>query len=252
MKKITAIFLTLFISLFSLFSCGEGADGEKLGTGWSPYAENRDVSDRRVHYVEMCVEDYGKVIILLDETTAPITVRNFLTLVEDGFYDGLYFHRIVKNFMIQGGDPKGNGTGDSGKNIKGEFSDNGYDNDISHFRGVISMARGEEADSASCQFFICNADARASLDGSYAAFGYVIMGMSVIDEITENVFPKTLLAEYYNNFSYDPYYGVPYHYLWSYYGNGAIEKNRDKPVIKYIKVLKDYTPDFDYTKGNND
>lgn len=247
MKKITAIFLTLVISLFSLFSCGDGSD-EKLGTGWSPYAENRDISDRSIHYVEMCVEDYGRVIILLDETTAPITVRNFLTLVEDGFYDGLYFHRIIKDFMIQGGDPKGNGTGDAGKNIKGEFSDNGYDNDILHYRGVISMARGEEADSASCQFFICNADARESLDGSYAAFGYVIMGMSVIDEITEKVFPKTYLAEYYGDYNYHPYYGVPYHYLWNYYGNGAIDKDKDKPVIKYIKVLKDYTPDFDYTK----
>jgi len=101
------------------------------------------------------------------------------------------------------------------------------------------MARSNAPDSASSQFFICNADARDSLDGNYAAFGYVIMGMSVVDEITEDVFPKTAMAEY---------YGTPYHQYWAYYGNGAVENDKDKPVIKYIKVLENYEPDFDYNK----
>lgn len=232
-KKLLALVLILSLSLGVLTSCGE-----KLGTGYCDYAKTRDVSRRDVTYVEMCVEDYGKVIILLDATTAPITVANFVELVNQGFYDGLTFHRIIKDFMIQGGDPEANGTGGAEKDIKGEFSANGHYNDIRHYRGVISMAReGGNMDSASSQFFICNADSRSSLDGQYAAFGYVIMGMSVIDEITEDVFPKTLYAEY---------YGTYYHQIWQAYGNGTIEKKEDQPVIKYIKVLEDYEPNFDY------
>lgn len=244
-KKMIALILALATMLTCLISCG---GEEKLGTGWSPYAETRDVSGRDIHYVELSVKDFGRAIILLDATTAPQTVENFLTLVKDGFYDGLTFHRVIKDFMIQGGDPKGDGSGDSGKLIKGEFSENGFFNDIQHYPGVISMARGEGMDSASCQFFICNADARESLDGKYAAFGYVIMGMSVIEKITEKVFPKTAFYDYYGNYNYHPGYGISYHYLWSYYGNGAIEEKDDKPVIEYIKVLENYVPDFDYLK----
>ena len=135
--------------------------------------------------------DNGGIIELeLYPDAAPKTVANFTKLVSEGFYDGLTFHRVIDGFMIQGGDPEANGTGDYKDNngdkvtIKGEFSSNGYDNDIKHIRGVISMARGNDKDSASCQFFICNADASASLDGKYAAFGYVIDGMSVVDHIT--------------------------------------------------------------------
>lgn len=234
LRRIIAMLLVTALSIVSLASCGE-----KLGTGWSEYAAARSTEGRDISYVEMCVEDYGKMIILLDATTAPITVANFLKLVKEGFYDGLTFHRIIKDFMIQGGDPDGDGTGGSAETIIGEFSSNGYANDIKHYRGVISMARSNEPDSASSQFFICNADARDSLDGNYAAFGYVIMGMSVVDEITEEVFPKTAMAEY---------YGTPYHQYWAYYGNGAVENDKDKPVIKYIKVLENYEPDFDYTK----
>lgn len=233
MKKIIGLLLVLALMLPCLVSCGE-----KLGTGYSDYAVSRDIEGRDVHYVEICVEHYGKMIVLLDKTTAPITVENFLTLVNDGFYDGLYFHRIIRDFMIQGGDPDGDGTGGSKNKIKGEFSSNGYYNDIRHKRGVISMARSNDPDSASSQFFICNADA-SSLDGSYAAFGYVIMGMSVVDEITEDVFPKTAYADF---------YGTSYHAYWQAYGNGAIEKNSDKPVIDYIKELKNYTPKFDYSE----
>ena len=127
--------------------------------------------------------DNGKQIrIELDPEAAPITVANFEKLVREGFYDGLTFHRIIPGFMIQGGDPNGNGTGGSKENIKGEFASNGVNNPISHVRGVISMARAQDPDSASSQFFIMHADAKY-LDGQYAAFGHVVDGMDVVDEI---------------------------------------------------------------------
>ena len=191
-------------------------------------------------YVEMSIKNYGKVVLCLDPNEAPKTVANFVSLVEDGFYDGLTFHRIIKDFMIQGGDPDGNGTGGSEKTIFGEFSSNGHKNNISHKRGVISMARSDDPNSASSQFFICNADASESLDGNYAAFGYVVEGMSVIDEITDNVFPKTAYADYYDNWEIDLQYGTYKHYVWSYFGNGTVENNSDKPVIEYAKVLSSW------------
>lgn len=135
--------------------------------------------------VEIIIKDYGTIQVELDRENAPITVENFLNLIEDKFYDNLTFHRIIKGFMIQGGDPKGNGTGGSKKTIKGEFSANGIDNKLSHVRGVISMARSEEYDSASSQFFIMHED-NLGLDGNYAAFGKVISGMEVVDKIAEN------------------------------------------------------------------
>ena len=242
MKKLLAALLLLSI-LLTFVSCGEE---EKMGTGACEYAETRDVTGRDIKYVEICFEGFGKCVVLLDATTAPITVNNFVSLAEQGFYDGLTMHRIIKDFMIQGGDPDGDGTGgnkdaDGNKiEIEGEFSDNGHKNDISHKKGVISMARGSSYDSASSQFFICNADASGSLDGSYAAFGYVVEGLSVIDDITEEVFPKTAYADYYGDFSIDPTYQTYKHYVWNYLGNGAVENESDKPVIKYIKVLEDY------------
>ena len=125
----------------------------------------------------------GKVIKLeLDETAAPKTVANFNKLVSEGFYDGLSFHRIIPGFMIQGGDPVGNGTGGSKENIVGEFASNGLNNPIKHVRGVISMARAMDPNSASSQFFIMHADA-PHLDGNYAAFGHVVEGLEVVDEI---------------------------------------------------------------------
>ena len=125
----------------------------------------------------------GKVIKLeLDETAAPKTVANFNKLVSEGFYDGLSFHRIIPGFMIQGGDPVGNGTGGSKENIVGEFASNGVNNPIKHTRGVISMARSMNPNSASSQFFIMHADA-PHLDGNYAAFGHVVEGLEVVDEI---------------------------------------------------------------------
>lgn len=128
------------------------------------------------------MEKGGRIEIEVDEKSAPVTAKNFLDLCRDGFYDGLTFHRIIPGFMIQGGDPNGNGTGGSGKNIRGEFAMNGYRNPIKHERGVISMARSMMPNSASSQFFIMHADA-PHLDGQYAAFGRVVSGMEVVDEI---------------------------------------------------------------------
>lgn len=137
-------------------------------------------------YVKLTVKHYGDVIIRLRSDIAPITVANFQKLVGDGFYNGLTFHRIMKGFMIQGGDPKGDGTGGSSTTIKGEFKINGVQNDLSHITGVISMARRAlPYDSATSQFFICNADASSRLDGSYAAFGYVVAGLDVILTVSE-------------------------------------------------------------------
>ena len=132
--------------------------------------------------VEMEIQDFGTVKLELYPDIAPITVANFVKLAGEGFYDGLTFHRIYPGFMIQGGDPKGNGTGGSSETIKGEFSANGVDNTLSHKRGVISMARSQSYDSASSQFFIMHADS-PFLDGQYAAFGKVTDGMDVIDAV---------------------------------------------------------------------
>ena len=163
---------------------------ELTPSGSCDYADSRDVTGRDITYVEIKVKGYGIITVLLDATTAPITVANFLSLVEAGFYDGLTFHRVMSNFMIQGGDPKGDGTGGSGTEIKGEMNENGWVNDILHKRGVISMARRSDSmDSATSQFFITNVDAHASLDGKYAAFGYVVCGMNIIDEITNLSLP---------------------------------------------------------------
>ena len=134
------------------------------------------------------VEDYGTITVKLDGKTAPITVQNFVDLAKSGFYDGLTFHRIIKGFMIQGGDPNGNGTGGSDKTIKGEFKENGVKNSIKHKRGVISMARSSDYDSASSQFFIMQED-NDSLDGQYAAFGHVVKGMKVVDKICDQADP---------------------------------------------------------------
>lgn len=137
------------------------------------------------HHVKINVKDYGTISVELDPTYAPITVENFLTLAESGFYDGLTFHRIIDGFMIQGGDPLGTGLGGSDTTIKGEFSSNGVENPLSHTRGAISMARSQDKDSASSQFFIVHQDS-PHLDGDYAVFGYVTDGMDVVDKICED------------------------------------------------------------------
>lgn len=171
MKKLISLVLCA-VMLFAFSACSDenngttGADGEKV-------------------MIEMEIEKFGTVKLELYPDIAPITVENFVNLANEGFYDGLTFHRIYPGFMIQGGDPDGNGTGGSGKNIKGEFALNGVNNTLSHTRGIISMARGSQSyDSASSQFFICHEDA-TFLDGQYAAFGKVVEGMDVVDAITE-------------------------------------------------------------------
>lgn len=140
------------------------------------------------HHATIEVEDYGTIKLELEADVAPVTVANFAKLVGDGFYNGLTFHRIISGFMVQGGDPNGNGTGGSSEKIVGEFSENGHPNSISHVRGTISMARSQAYNSASSQFFIMQADT-PSLDGQYAAFGHVTEGMDVVDAMCEAVRP---------------------------------------------------------------
>lgn len=173
-KKIIAI---LSAAILTLTFCGcskrQSEFDSDTGSGYG------------THHAVITVKDYGDIKLVLDGDTAPITVKNFVELAKSGFYDGLSFHRIIKGFMIQGGDPKGDGTGGSDKTIRGEFSKNGVENNISHKRGVISMARSQDNNSASSQFFIMHEDGDY-LDGSYAAFGHVTEGMDVVDKIAQN------------------------------------------------------------------
>ena len=159
---------------------------------------------------EINIKDYGVIKLELDADSAPITVTNFVNLVNDKFYDGLTFHRIIDGFMIQGGDPLGNGTGGSKKTIKGEFKNNGVENNISHTRGTISMARSQANDSASSQFFIVQSDS-TFLDGSYAGFGHVTSGMEIVDKICKD----TKIED----------------------DNGTVKKE-NQPVIESIKITK--------------
>lgn len=157
------------------------------------------------------IKDYGEIKLELDADIAPITVTNFIKLVNEKFYDGLTFHRVIDGFMIQGGDPDGDGTGGSKETIKGEFSSNGVTNNLSHERGVISMARSNDMDSASSQFFIMHED-NINLDGKYAAFGKVTSGIEVVDKVVDAV------SEYGDD-------------------NGMLP-TENQPVIEYIKVIE--------------
>ena len=168
MKRILS-FLGLILSLSLLLSaCGQTTDTDGLP-----------------NKIIIKVQEFGEIYAELYPEEAPITVANFKKLVNEQYYDGLTFHRIISGFMIQGGDPKGNGTGGSDTTIKGEFSENGVENNISHVRGTISMARANDPDSASSQFFIVHEDS-TFLDGQYATFGHVTDGMDVVDAICEN------------------------------------------------------------------
>lgn len=171
--------------------------------------ENSGESLSGKHHAEIEVKDYGTIKVELDADVAPISTTNFLNLAKSGFYDGLTFHRIISGFMIQGGDPNGDGTGGSEETIKGEFASNGVENSISHTRGVISMARSNDPDSASSQFFIMHADS-PHLDGDYAAFGHVTEGIEIVDQICDKVQPVD--------------------------GNGTVEKE-NQPVITTVKVV---------------
>ena len=200
MKKIICILFVTLFALTTLSACGKDtADGKTTVK-----------SSAGKHHVEIKVKDYGTIAVELDGKVAPITVANFMTLAQEGFYDGLTFHRIIKGFMIQGGDPSCNGTGGSGKNIKGEFSANGVANPLSNTRGAIAMARqGGDNNSATSQFFIVHQDS-PHLDGEYAVFGYVTSGMEIVDKICDD----TKVQD----------------------GNGTVLA-ADQPVIESVKVI---------------
>ncbi|MBM6382904.1 peptidylprolyl isomerase [Paenibacillus illinoisensis] len=173
-KKTTAASLIMALLLIVISGCGRPSSSATEPVPAPPEGQNP------VATIEM--QDGQKIVIELYPEIAPNTVYNFISLANQGFYDGLIFHRVIPGFMIQGGDPNGNGSGGPGYAIKGEFTSNGHKNHLNHTRGVISMARGDNLDSAGSQFFIMLADAD-HLDNAYASFGKVTEGMDVVDGI---------------------------------------------------------------------
>ena len=173
-NKTLSLLITLTMIL-TLSACGSNKpESPDIDYNPEPYG---------IHHAVITVENYGEIHLELDGDIAPVTVKNFVELAKSGFYDGLTFHRIIEGFMIQGGDPEGTGQGGSKEEIIGEFKSNGIENNISHERGVISMARlGNDPNSASSQFFIMHRTS-THLDGDYAAFGHVTEGMMVVDKI---------------------------------------------------------------------
>jgi peptidyl-prolyl cis-trans isomerase B (cyclophilin B) len=198
--KIKSIFLIIAM-LVILTACGGKTDAADT---YTPPALDSDTT----YYADIDIKDYGLVTVQLNQEAAPVSAANFVKLAEEGFYDGLTFHRIIADFMIQGGDPEGNGTGGSEGKIVGEFKKNGYDNELSHTRGAISMARSNDKNSASSQFFIVHQD-NDQLDGKYAVFGYVINGIEVVDDICATVEPMN---------------------------NNGVVAPEDKPIINSIKI----------------
>ena len=184
MKKILLAFITI-VTLFSLTGCG--VEEELLGISYDIDGNEAtlDQYDTENPVVAMYIENYGSIVMELYPDVAPNTVNNFISLVKSGFYDDNTFHRLVNDFVLQGGDPNGNGTGGPGYTIKGEFSENGFENDLKHEKWVVSMARSQDYDSAGSQFFIMLGDAE-NLDGEYAAFGRVIDGKDNINRIGRN------------------------------------------------------------------
>ena len=206
-KTALALIVSIVASLF-LVGCSKGED-------YCTYYIDREVAPEYAVYIEIKVEDYDvPIILLLDEYNAPKTVKNFVSLVEKGFYDGLTFHRIIEDFMIQGGDDSHLPKDEQASTIPGEFLSNGIWNDIEHKRGVISMARATDRNSASSGFFICDADS-PHLDGEYASFGYVLSGLHTVDAIVRKT--RRFTGE-----------------------NGQIADKSRQPVIEYIKILEDY------------
>ncbi len=186
-KRKTVFLAVMLVMILTLCACGKTQTAQSAQPA-AKSAKEAVEPFTKVRHAEITVKDYGTIKLELDEGTAPITVENFIKLAKDGFYDGLTFHRIMDGFMIQGGDPLGNGTGGSKDKIKGEFTSNGVNNPISHVKGVISMARANDPNSASSQFFITVADS-TFLDGSYAAFGRVTEGQEVVDRIAKDAKP---------------------------------------------------------------
>jgi peptidyl-prolyl cis-trans isomerase B (cyclophilin B) len=192
-KHIRTILVALMtLSLIMLTGCGGGDSSEQAEAPEETAQAETELQKAGepigIHHAEIEIEGYGTVSVELDGDEAPVTVDNFMKLANDGFYDGLTFHRIIDGFMIQGGDPNGDGTGGADANIIGEFAANGYENNIAHTKGVISMARAQDPDSASSQFFIMVEDA-PHLDGQYAAFGHVTEGQDIVDKIAADAQP---------------------------------------------------------------
>lgn len=199
MKRLISIILMAALLSLCLTGCGDTRENADKSTAKTTkkesFAEKKDAGTSNSqyltgkHHAEIVIAEYGKLELELDADVAPITVTNFVNLAKKGFYNGLTFHRIMSGFMIQGGDPNGDGTGGSEETIKGEFKSNGIENTMSHKRGAISMARTQnDPDSASSQFFIVQADSDF-LDGDYAAFGKVTAGMDIVDKICQSVQP---------------------------------------------------------------
>ena len=210
MKRFFTIFASLMAFVMVFSGCGKAQDtGSGSGRANPDYNFEDGKSLTGLHYVEMAVEGYGTIIMEIDADAAPISATNFLKLANSGFYDGLTFHRIISGFMAQGGDGSATDRAAEAETITGEFALNGYDNPISHTRGVVSMARAQDYNSASSQFFIMHAD-YTGLDGAYAAFGRVIEGMDVVDGMCKDADPNAY--------------------------NGMLEKG-DQPVISYVKLL---------------
>lgn len=165
----------------------QGETGDQDKTEGLDETSEQEVQGKQI-YADIVIKDYGTITISLDAEAAPETVENFISLAESGFYDGLTFHRIIEGFMMQGGDPNGDGMGGSGTTITGEFSANGHENNLSHTRGTVSMARAKAYNSASSQFFIVHEDS-TYLDGEYAAFGQVVSGIEIVDQICADAKP---------------------------------------------------------------
>lgn len=193
-KKLYAVALLVCVTLLWGTGCSEErpAESPEQSSGQEASRPEEDPAAEdaaEASYTAVIeVDGYGAITVELDASAAPVTVENFVSLAREGFYDGLTFHRIKEGFMIQGGDPNGDGTGGSGQTIRGEFRENGVENNLSHTRGAISMARAQDYDSASSQFFIVHEDS-TFLDGGYAAFGYVTEGMEVVDAICADAEP---------------------------------------------------------------
>lgn len=187
-KSILLVMLMAMISMAMLTACGGSEEPDDFSDMENTVEAKEKAPGIGVHHAEIEIKDYGTIKVELDGDEAPLTVQNFMDLANSGFYDGLTLHRLIDGFMIQGGDPSGNGTGGSDKTITGEFASNGIENNISHKKGIISMARSQDPDSASSQFFITVADSEF-LDGEYAAFGHVTEGQDVADKIAADAEP---------------------------------------------------------------
>ena len=208
MKKFLAVLICAFMVCTLITACGDKTEKTPENTAAPEASADITQKEENKIMVEITMKDGGKMQLELYPDVAPATVENFVKLVNDGFYDGLTFHRIIKGFMIQGGDPEGTGMGGSKDTIKGEFKQNGVQNDLKHTRGVISMARSQNPNSACSQFLIMHDDA-PYLDGQYAAFGKMVSGFEELDKLAETPVQD---------------------------GNGTVAKG-DQPQIETIKII---------------